>query len=172
MIKPSEKQLDRALDNAFRHNPVFATWFVNQTRFAGMGATYLWSRSDHPWGRVAHVVKDPATDEATTTMKEAETDVLVVFTTVSGLRFALHIENKVSVGKFMPDQPELCAVRARQWLGNPKYQSYTDFETVLVTPKAFYLRNEQACRIFDRYIPHEDIAQFIPMFSQEQTTAP
>jgi hypothetical protein len=163
----SEKQLDLALDDAFQHNAAFATWFVDQTKFAGTGATYLWSRSNHPWGRVMHTTLDPTTGEAVTTIKEGETDVLVVFTTANGLRFALHIENKVSVGKFMPEQPELYAVRARQWLGNPKYQSYTDFETVLVAPKAFYHRNEQACRVFDRYIPHEDIAQFIPLFLQE-----
>lgn len=42
----------------------------------------------------------------------------------------------------------------------------TDFETVLVTPKPCYDRNERACRVFDRYISHEDIARFIPLFSQ------
>ena len=166
MEKISEKQLDLALDDAFRHDPSFASWFVDQTKFAGMGGTYLWSRSNHPWGRVAHTTQDPTTGEVVTTIKEGETDVLVVFTTANGLRFALHIENKVSVGKFMPEQPELYSVRARQWMGNPKYQSYTDFETVLVAPKMFYQRNESACRLFDRYIPHEDIAQFIPLFSQ------
>ena len=172
MSKVSEKQLDLALDDAFQHNPVFSTWFVDQTKFAGTGATYLWSRSNHPWSRVTHTTLDPITGESVTTIKEGETDVLVVFTAVNGLRFALHIENKVSIGKFMPEQPELYAVRARQWLGNPKYESYTDFETVLVTPKAFYHRNEQACRVFDRYIPHEDIAQFIPLFSQEPASVP
>lgn len=129
-----------------------------------MGAIYLWSRSNHPWGRVSRTTQDPITGESVTIIKEGETDVLVVFTTTNGQRFALHIENKVSFGKFMPDQPELYAVRAHQWMGNPKYQSYTDFETVLVAPKMFYQRNESACRLFHRYIPHEDIAQFIPLF--------
>ena len=40
MSNASEKQLDLAIDNTFRHDPAFASWFVDQTRFAGMGATY------------------------------------------------------------------------------------------------------------------------------------
>jgi hypothetical protein len=164
MAKVSEKRLDAALDEALRSDPRFATWFVDRTKFAGMGATYLWSRSDHPWGRVEHITQDSATGESVTSMKEGETDVLAVFVTQAGLRFALHIENKLSGGHFMRFQPELYAVRARQWMGNPKYQSYTDFETVLVAPNVFHRRNVIACQVFDRYISHEDIAPFIPLF--------
>lgn len=48
MEKIFEKQLALALDDAFQHNPVFATWFVDQTKFAGMGrqwmAPAMWQR--------------------------------------------------------------------------------------------------------------------------------
>jgi hypothetical protein len=164
MNKVSEKQLDHALDEAFQLQPHFASWFVDQTKFAGMGATYLWSRSNHPWSRVAITVQDPPTSEPMTLVKEGETDVLVVFATPAGMRFALHIENKMAGGKFTPGQPDLYPTRARQWMGNPKYRSYTDFETVLVAPQAFLQRNEMAWKIFNRYIPHEDIARFVPLF--------
>ena len=126
MSKFSEKQLDLALDDALRNDPAFATWFVDQTRFAGMGATYLWSRSDHPWSRLAHTTLDLATGESVTRVKEAETDVLMVFDTAHGLRFALHIGNKVSGGKFMREWPELYAVRA-QMDGQPEVSALHGF---------------------------------------------
>ncbi|MFC4526234.1 hypothetical protein ISN76_19590 [Dyella halodurans] len=165
MSRASEKQLDAALDAELKSNPGFADWFVSRTKFAGLGATYLWSRSNHPWGSVAHATVDEATGQTVTSIKESETDVLVVFETPDGMRFALHIENKTAAGSFEPLQPELYAPRARQWMGNPKYRSYTDYETVLVAPKVFYARNEAACGFFDRYVSHEEIGLFIPLFA-------
>lgn len=161
----SEKQLDAALEHAFKSDPEFARWFISKTRFADRSATYHWSRSDHPWGRVAYVVADPKTGAEVSSIKECETDVLVVFKANDGEHIALHVENKLGTGRFTAHQPELYAVRAKQWQGDPKYGSYTDFDTVLLAPRAFIQGNADQARHFGCVISHEELAEYLPQFS-------
>lgn len=164
MSKPSEKKLDAALDTAFKNQPEFVQWFLERTRFSGRGAKYLWSRSDHPWGTIDYTSINPETGLTETTRKECETDVLVVLKAEDGEILALHIENKIASGKFTALQPELYRPRAEQWKDNPKYQNYSDFQTILVAPKVFYDRSRTQADLFDCFITHEDIARFIPLF--------
>lgn len=164
MTKVTEKMLDRELDIALRANGDFVTWFLDQTKFKGLGASYVWSRSDHPWGKVAVPVPNPETGVVELTMREGETDILAVFEASGVGRFALHIENKLASGKFTELQPELYAARSVAWRGDEKYQSYVDSETMLVAPRAFYERWTADAAKFDRYVPHEEIARFIPLF--------
>lgn len=79
-------------------------------------------------------------------------------------RIALHIENKLVSGSFTHLQPELYAARAAAWKGNPKYESYEDWETVLVAPQSFYERYAKDAGKFGRFISHEELANFIPEF--------
>jgi hypothetical protein len=112
---------------------------------------------------------DSGTGRVETTIKESETDVLVVFETSNGERFALHIENKVESGKFTPHQAQLYSQRARHWIDNPKYGNYRDFETILIAPRTFYERHEAVVNeYFNRFVAHEDIAAFIPLFGGPQ----
>ena len=87
-----------------------------------------------------------------------------MFETQTHKRIALHIENKLASGSFTPFQPEIYAARAAQWKGNPKYQSYEDWETVLIAPRSFYARYIDDAKKFGRFIAHEDIANYIPVF--------
>jgi hypothetical protein len=164
MSAPTEKQLDAALDVALKERPEFAQWFLSKTKFSGRNAKYHWSRSDHPWGTINYTFTNPDTGASETVRKECETDVLAVFHTHDGEAVALHIENKIGSGKFTALQPELYGPRAEQWKSNPKFQSYTDFQTVLVAPNQFRERNQTQAEIFDCFISHEEIAQFIPLF--------
>ena len=164
MSKATEKELDEALDKAFKDSHEFTIWFLSKTKFAEISAQYYWSRSDNPWGRVPSEEPDPETGKLEKIIRESETDVLVVFEAEGNKRFALHIENKLGNGKFTLGQPRNYTVRAKHWAGNPKYGNYTEFETVLVAPKEFYERNIEEARIFDRFISHEEIASFIPIF--------
>jgi hypothetical protein len=166
MSKPSEKQLDVALETAFKAQPEFVQWFLDRTRFSGRGAKYHWSRSDHPWGTIDYTTTNPNTGLTETSRKECETDVLVVLKAEDGEILALHIENKIGSGKFTALQPELYRPRAEQWKGNPRFHNYTDFQTVLVAPKSFHDRNRAQVELFDCFITHEDIAKFIPLFSK------
>ena len=164
MTAPTEKQLDAALEESFKSDSSFTRWFLSKTKFSGRSATYFWSRSDHPWGTIDYVTTNPVTGVEETSRKECETDVLVVLEAENGDRFALHIENKIGTGKFTTLQPELYRPRAEQWKGNPKYRSYTDFDTVLVAPQQFQERNAAQAGLFGCFISHEEISKFIPLF--------
>lgn len=166
MTAPTEKQLDAALEDAFKSDPAFTQWFLAQTKFTDREATYFWSRSDHPWGRILYTTKNVDTGASDISVKECETDVLVVFRAKDDERIALHIENKIGTGKFTALQPEMYAQRAEQWKGNPKYGAYADFETVLVAPHLYQERNASQASIFSRFIAHEEIARYIPEFGQ------
>ena len=164
MAKSSEKELDKALEDGFQSRPGFTDWFLSQTKFADLGGHYQCSRSDNPWCGVPTTISDPDTGVEKQVVIESETDVLVVFETASKSRFALHIENKLALGRFTVHQPELYAARARFWMNKARYGNYSEFETVLVAPTAFYRRWATDAAKFDRFISHEDIARFLPVF--------
>lgn len=164
MIARTEKQLDHALNCAFTELPEFTHWFLSKTKFFDEDAKYIWSRADHPWGKVKLEVLNSEAGSTESIEREGETDVLVVFETSSKRRIALHIENKLGSGCFTRLQPEVYAARAEPWKGDQKYQSYEDYETVLVAPQSFYERNSKEAEKFGRFISHEELARFIPEF--------
>ena len=166
----SEKDLDSILDRGFRNSEIFSNWFISKTRFSDTGATYRWSRSDHPWGRFSFDIENPETGEVEFITRDSETDVLVVFEDDNETRFALHIENKLSNGKYTIYQPEFYAKRAEAWLHNEKYGGYTDFETVLVAPIEFYANNFEASQEFDKFISYEEVWLLLPEFSNYLVT--
>ena len=165
MTARTEKHLDQALNRALMEHPEFAQWFLSKTKFFEEDAKYIWSRANHPWGKVNLEVLNTETGSIEVIEREGETDVLVVFETNQKRRVALHIENKLESGRFTHLQPELYAARADAWKGNPKYEAYEDWETVLVAPQSFYERHSKDAHKFGRFISHEEIATFIPEFA-------
>ncbi len=170
----TEKELDVALENEFKTNSDFRRWFLSRTKFAMGEPQCVLSRSNHPWGPIPYTVTDPATGRQESLTRESETDVLLVCCASSGQRFALHIENKLANGRFEPLQAELYSPRGKHWLRREEYGYYEDFETILVAPCVFYECNKQSVdQHFDRFVAHEDIAAFIPLFGialQDSTT--
>jgi hypothetical protein len=164
MSKRNEKDLDKALDVALSSDPTFASWFLSHTKFADLNAEYEWSRADNPWGTFSLPVECSETGECGAIIRQGETDVLVVFKASDGRRVALHIENKLAKGKFTPFQLALYNTRARAWKGNAAYGNYDDWEVVLLAPRVFYNRFPELCAKFGKYIAHEDIAKYLPIF--------
>lgn len=164
---PTEKSLDRAIEDMFKSNPGFVQWFLSRTKFAGVEARYLWSRSNNPWGRIKIQVPNEATGELETILRESETDVLVVFESDPGRRFAVHIENKLSTGSFTPYQVEMYPIRAEKWRGDSRYQNYQDWDTVLIAPVQFVDLNKADCLKFGQIVTHEELAEFIPEFAYQ-----
>ncbi|WP_153066737.1 hypothetical protein [Xanthomonas arboricola] len=162
----TEKELDRVLAVELENNANFLEWVVSHTKFANCGATFSSCRVDHPWGSHPFPSVDSTTGESIKTMRQSETDVLLVVSDQSGRLFGLHIENKVGTGKFTNLQPEMYAHRAAHWIGNPRYGGYTDFETVLLAPEVFRQRNTDQAALFDRFISHEAVGHYIPLFQQ------
>lgn len=164
---PTEKSLDQAIDDTFKSNPDFVKWFLCRTKFAGVQASYFWSRSNNPWGRIKIQIPNEATGEMETIIRESETDVLVVFESDAGRRFAVHIENKLSTGSFTPYQVEMYPIRAEKWQGDSRYRNYQDWDTVLIAPVHFVDRNKADCKKFGQIVTHEELAEFIPEFAYQ-----
>lgn len=78
---------------------------------------------------------------------------------------AVHIENKIGVGKFTRDQPEMYAQRAAHWVSNARYGAYEGFDIVLVAPEEFVCRNMTQAAIFPVFVSHESIGRHIPLFA-------
>ncbi len=163
MSKFDEKDLDKIINEKFKNSPKFSEWFLSKTKFSGEFAGYYWSRCDHPWYRRKYTEINSETGKVEQKAKDSETDILVVFETEHKKRFALHIENKLT-SKFEHLQPEQYPIRAKDWAENPKYRNYTDWETVLIAPIAFYEKYITDSKKFDRYISHEDISLHIHEF--------
>lgn len=79
-------------------------------------------------------------------------------------RFALHIENKKSNGRFLEGQAEAYRVRAQHMANQAEYLNYEAFETILIAPRSFITKYGASCGFFDSIIPYEDVARFVPEF--------
>ena len=167
----TEKELDHALAVELETNSEFLEWLISQTKFSGCDPTFHSCRANHPWGTHPFPVVDPATGESIITRRQSETDVLLVVSDRSGRLLGLHIENKVGAGKFTDLQPEMYAHRAAHWIGNPRYGSYADFETILLAPETFRQRNTAQAALFGCFISHEAVGQHIPLFQQASGAA-
>jgi hypothetical protein len=160
----TEKELDLALAAELEFNSAFLQWFVTQTKFADCGAVFRSCRANHPWGSHPFPSTDAATGERASTLRQSETDVLLIVSDRNGQLLGLHIENKVGAGKFTELQPEMYAHRAAHWIGNPRYGGYADYETVLLAPEVFQRRNKAQAALFGCFVSYEEVGQFIPLF--------
>ena len=160
----SEKALDLALEEAFKTDAAFCKWFLSKTKAGGDYSEYVWSRSNHPWGKVRLLLPNSQTGALEMVAREGETDVLVVFESSAKHRLGVHIENKLGSGSFTKYQPEVCAARADAWVRNEAYGNYDIWETVLLAPMSFYQRNADEAKKFTNFVSHEEVAEFIPAF--------
>lgn len=159
-----EKLLDQALEEAIKSNAAFRQWFLSKTKLGAAYPRYVWSRSNYPWGTVRLLLPNAGTGALEMVERQGETDVLVVFESPDKRRLGVHIENKLASGTFTPFQPEVCAARADAWVGNPKYENYQEWETVLIAPRSFYQSHIADARKFVTFIAHEEISSHIPAF--------
>jgi hypothetical protein len=145
---------EKAFADKVRTSPEFVSWLLSKTKFKDANAVPVLVRSDNPWY------------QSRKTGRQSETDILIVFERQDGReRFALHIENKQAKETFQPNQPELYHERALDWMNESKWGSYQDFEVMLIAPQVFYTRHKEKADIFHRYVPHDEIAAFVPEFS-------
>ncbi len=165
----TEKALDRALETALRDEEDFRRWFVSKTKFKGNRPQFIWSRSDYPWCAVKLLLPNRQTGVPEMVERQGETDVLFVFAfeTEPERRLALHIENKLSSGRFTAFQPEVYAARAKFWAANPSYGNYDDWDTVLLAPLSFRHRHAAIAQGFGTFIAHEEVADYVPSFKCE-----
>lgn len=94
---------------------------------------------------------------------EGETDLFFVFR-ADNYRFALHIENKPPTGLLTINQASGYRRRAAFMANTPRWLNYIDFETILLSPKAFAEANSECAKQFDRTISYESASEFVPEF--------
>jgi hypothetical protein len=160
----AEDKLNQMFAEAVRHSTEFRRWLLGRTRF-------------ERWARHARLL-----DEAEYMIRprrywwrhwwcggipecgQKETDIFLVFDVRDGFRFALHVENKIEKSRFQPLQAECYVKRARFMMNNFEYLNYSDFDTLLISPRSFKEKYSDKCALFGCHILHEDIAAFVPAF--------
>jgi hypothetical protein len=165
----SELDLDRAFANQLASSRDFSIWVLEQTKFK-------------PYSRMADLLdKEQVTAKPRKKPEnwwrhwwckledgsESETDIFASFQLRgTNLRFALHIEDKPSHGKFEPSQYLNYKRRATCMARQPQYMDYTDFTTVLLAPSGFIQAHRQEAACFDSCISYESVAPHIPLFGR------
>jgi hypothetical protein len=153
-----EKQLDRLFESRIRESADFLEWFLGRTKFRERSARLILARADNPWYKSKNTGKD------------SETDIFLVFEdTISAERFAVHIENKMVGGRFTHRQPEMYYERAEDWRKTTKWENYDDYDVVLISPQSFYEAQKDGSKIFNSFVSHEDIAEYIREFTPQAT---
>jgi hypothetical protein len=164
-MRIAEVDLDHAFAETLEREVDFQRWLLASSRFSWMaeGARLLVSeqasarKAKHWWKHWWCELPDGS---------QSETDIFAVFEGASGLRFALHIEDKPGDGILTLRQAADYRRRAVFMARRERYLSYEDFETVLIAPSAF-LGIHADCRAqFDRTISYEALAEHIPLFGQ------
>lgn len=170
---PDEDRLCGIFAEGVRSNPAFTVWLLSKTKFRDCAhrARLLYEEQvaartvlperwwRHWWWRVTPLAKD------------RETDVFLAFKDDdTGLRFVLHIENKVGAA-FTPGQPESYAQKAA-WVADYETRKqrmpHTDWQNVLIAPAAYRSLRAADCDLFDVFISHEEIAEFLPEFGGQE----
>jgi hypothetical protein len=161
----TDGNLDELFAGKVAESREFRSWLLSRTKFAK-----LW-----PVARLLDEEQRAARNGKTwwrnwwRHLPEYEGDfatrILLVFEIEqTNLRFALHIENIPPFGGFEHNQAEAYRPRALQMMRRGRHLGYMDFETALLAPQAFIL-NEPRAELFDRRIPYETIAGFLPEFA-------
>lgn len=168
---PTNSELDEIFADKVAESREFRSWLLSRTKFAK-----LW-----PVARLLDEEQRAARNGKTwwrnwwCRVPEYESDfatrILLVFEVEqTNLRFALHIENMPSFAVFEDTQAETYRPRALQMMLRGRCLGYMDFETVLLAPQRFIL-NEPRAELFDRRIPYETIAGFLPEFALAERVA-
>lgn len=166
---------DGGLDEIFAERVAqsheFRSWLLSRTKFAKLWPVARLLQKEQAetrpgktwwrnwWCRLPEFESDFATK------------ILLVFEIEqTNLRFALHVENMPPFAAFEEKQAESCKPRALQMMLRGRNLGYMDFETVLLAPQAF-ITSEPRAELFDRRIPYETIAGFLPEFAQRERRA-
>jgi len=81
------------------------------------------------------------------------------------LRFALHIESVTNGEALHASENSSYRTLAQALMNQECFHNYMDFETVLLAPQALIVSDARTLN-FDRRIPFETIAGFVPQFGE------
>ncbi len=144
------------------------SWFVSRTKFARLWPLARLLHAEQcelqgraPWWRSTPPgVDDPQSVQMLFLFEVEQTN----------LRFALHVENIVQADKLAASENGFFRTRAQAMMNQECFLNYMDFETVLLAPQALIVNDARTLN-FDRRIPFETIAGFVPQFAQAHRAA-
>lgn len=163
---------DRRLDEIFASKLVesheFRSWFLSRTKFSRLWplATLLHKEQQEARGGDAWWRNwSPARIGAPATR------MLFIFEVEqTKLRFALHVECATRAEDLSASENGSYRTLAQAMMNQDACLNYMDFETVLLAPQALIVGDARTLN-FDRRIPFETVAGFVPQFAQLQRAA-
>ncbi|PPD40921.1 MAG: hypothetical protein CTY15_14265 [Methylocystis sp.] len=146
----------------------FRSWLLSRTKFAR-----LW-----PLARLLKEEQEEAQTAGpwwgnlrTETHGGLATKMLYVFEVEqTKLRFALHLEMVKQAGELEASEQGSYRTFAQAMMNQEAFLNYMDFETVLLAPQALIVGDARTLN-FDRRIPFETVAGFVPQFGQAHRAA-
>ena len=164
----SKAGLDEIFAGKLAESHEFRSWFLSRTKFAR-----LWP--------LARLLKDEQQaaqgDDAWWRNWRSEsagrmaTKMLYVFELEqTKLRFALHVESVSHADELAVHEKGSCRALAQAMMNQECFLNYMDFETVLLAPQALIVGDARTLN-FDRRIPFETVAGFVPQFGAQQCAA-
>lgn len=146
----------------------FRSWFLSRTKFARLWplahllhAEQREAQGAAPWW--GNIRSEGATGLAT--------QMLFIFEVEqTKLRFALHVESVTGRDGLCASEKGSYRTLAQAMMNQDCFFNYMDFETVLLAPQALIVGDARTLN-FDRRIPFESVAGFVPEFRQLQHAA-
>jgi hypothetical protein len=164
----AEAALDEIFASKLVESHEFRSWFLSRTKFAR-----LW-----PLARLLQAEQEEAqgTDPwwcnwRSDSAGRIATKMLFVFEVEqTKLRFALHVENVTSGDELVASEKGSYRTLAQAMMNQECFLNYMDFETVLLAPQGLIVGDARTLN-FDRRIPFETVAGFVPQFGQVKRAA-
>lgn len=160
--------LDEIFASRLVESHEFRSWFLSRTKFSR-----LWplarllqveqqeAQGADPWWRNWRADGESA----------VATSMLFIFEVEqTKLRFALHVEGAMSADGLAASEQGSYRTTAQAMMNQERYLNYMDFETVLLAPQALIVGDARTLN-FDRRIPFETVAGFVPQFGGGQRAA-
>lgn len=88
----------------------------------------------------------------------------------TNLRFALHVESVTNCEALSASENGSYKTLAQAMMNQDRFLNYMDFETVLLAPQALIVGDARTLN-FDRRIPFETVAGFVPQFGSSRRAA-
>lgn len=158
---PASSDLDEVFASMLGASHEFRSWFLSRTKFARLWplarllqAEQQAAQGPEPWWRNW---RSESTGHISTKM-------LFIFEVEqTKLRFALHVERAMSADELAASEKGTYRAVAKAMMNQECFQNYMDFETVLLAPQALIVGDARTLN-FDRRVPFETVAGFLPEF--------
>ncbi|WP_424362318.1 hypothetical protein [Methylocystis parvus] len=160
--------LDEIFASKLAESHEFRSWFLSRTKFARLWplarllqAEQQEAQGNDPWWR----------NWRSESSGRLATKMLFIFEVEqTKLRFALHVESVTRGDELSASDKGSYRTLAQAMMNQECFLNYMDYETVLLAPQSVIIGDARTLN-FDRRIPFETVAGFVPQFGQAQRAA-